>query len=246
MGRVLKMVVGYGMMSKRGDDMFRYETHLHTYPVSRCAKASVEEMLTFYKEKGYAGVFITNHFLDGNINIPEQTPYEAQIEFYFSDYEKGKAFGQNIGLDVFCGVELSYGGTDFLIYGLDKDWYLAHPQIMEMEKSEELAFLMESGALVIQAHPYREAKYIDHIRLYPRHVHGVEVVNACRKDSENKMAAIYAENYELLEFAGTDNHKASGQKKLAGLCFAEPVCDVEDFIDKVKNKKAEIFTMENE
>ena len=40
---------------------------------------------------------------------------------------------------------MSYKGTDFLVYGLDKDWYLAHPEIMDMKKSEELTFLRENG-----------------------------------------------------------------------------------------------------
>ena len=43
--------------------MYRYETHLHTAPVSKCAHASVRENLEFYKSLGYAGVFITNHFI---------------------------------------------------------------------------------------------------------------------------------------------------------------------------------------
>lgn len=223
--------------------MYRYETHLHTLPVSRCARAGVEETVAYYKELGYDGIFITNHFLDGNINIDHTLPYEEKIRFYFADYEKGAEIGKMLGIKVFCGVELSYGGTDFLIYGLDKAWFLAHPEIMEMKKSQELALMMESGALVIQAHPYREASYIDHIRLFPRHVHGVEVINACRTEGENRMAEIYAEHYGLLRFAGTDNHLASGQKKLAGVCFLEPVLNVQDFIEKVKNNQGEIFTM---
>jgi histidinol phosphatase-like PHP family hydrolase len=137
--------------------MYKYETHLHTFPVSRCGKASVRENLEFYKNLGYDGVFITNHFLDGNVNIDGSKSYEEKIEFYFSDYEEGLKIGEEIGIKVFCGQELTYGGTDFLIYGLDKEWYLAHPEIMDMKKSAELPFMMEHGALVIQAHPYREA-----------------------------------------------------------------------------------------
>ena len=49
--------------------IYRYETHLHTSPVSKCGKVSVRENLEFYKELGYDGVFITNHFLDGNLNM---------------------------------------------------------------------------------------------------------------------------------------------------------------------------------
>ena len=226
--------------------MYKYETHLHTFPVSRCAKADVEESLEFYKKLGYDGVFITNHFLDGNINIETEESYEEKIEFYFSDYEKGLEIGKALDIKVFCGVELSYKGTDFLVYGLDKEWFLSHPEIMDMKKSDELAFMMDSGALVIQAHPFREASYINHIRLFPRHVHGVETVNASRTEAENNMAKVYATNYDLIEFAGSDNHSASKQKKLAGVCCEEPIYDTEDFIRKVKENKMRIFTLINE
>lgn len=226
-----------------GDKMYKYETHLHTFPVSRCAKAAVKESLEFYKKLGYDGVFITNHFLDGNINIEKEKSYEEKIEFYFSDFEKGAEIAKTIGIKVFCGVELSYGGTDFLVYGLNKEWFLLHPEIMDMQKSDELKYMKDNGALIIQAHPFREASYIDHIRLFPRHVHGVETVNASRTEQENKMAEIYARNYNLIEFAGSDNHSASMKKMLAGVCSEEPICDTEDFIRKVKENKMEIFTL---
>lgn len=225
--------------------MYRYETHLHTAPVSRCAKATVEESLTFYKELGYAGVFVTNHFLDGSINIDKARPYCEQIHFYFSDYENALKIGEALGLQVFCGVELSYCGTDFLVYGLDKAWFLAHPEIMEMEKSQELALMADSGALIIQAHPFRGAQYMDHIRLYPRYAQGVEVVNAARSDEENHLATLYAEHYGLIKFAGSDNHTGANRRKLAGICCAEPLRSVEDMIRKVKNSEAEIFSLVN-
>lgn len=221
--------------------MHKYETHMHTYPVSGCGRCSVRENLEFYREMGYAGVFITNHFLDGNLKYDKSAPYEERINFYFSDYEEGVKIGREVGIDVFCGVELSYGGSDFLIYGLDKKWYLDNPQIMDMEKSEELKFLMESGALVIHAHPYREDYYIDHIRLYPRCVHGIEVINANRSPLENRMAKIYAESYGFLEIAGSDNHHGPNQKKFAGVQFETPLKSEADFIERVKNGEAKIF-----
>ena len=81
--------------------MHLYETHLHTYPVSRCAIASVRETVEFYKRAGYAGIFITNHFIDGNINIDPSLPYEDRIRFYFSDYEEAVRIGQEVGISVF-------------------------------------------------------------------------------------------------------------------------------------------------
>ena len=233
--------------------MYRYETHCHTAPVSKCGKASAEETVRFYKRIGYDGIFITNHFLDGNINPSVLTlPYEDQVDFYFSDYEAGLRCGQEIGLKVFPGVELSCcKGTDFLIYGLDKAWYKAHPEIMDMEKSEELPMMMEAGALVIQAHPFREAPYIDHIQLFPRCVHGVEIINSNQAEEANVMALFYAEHYHLLKTGGSDNHRgpeifehlqAKGYRpEIAGMRTEEPLNSVSDFISAVLSGKAEPF-----
>lgn len=223
--------------------MYRYETHLHTAPVSKCGKAGVRETLEFYKSMDYAGVFITNHFIDGNINIDRSLPYEDRINFYFSDYEEGIKIGREIGLSVFCGVEMSYKGTDFLVYGLDKQWYLSHPEIEGMKKSQLLPLLMENGALVIQAHPFREADYIDHIRLFPRHVHGVEIFNGSKNQLgfRNEMAEHYAKQYGLIPFAGSDNHSAAERENLGGMQSATPVTDEADFVRKVLNSEMEVF-----
>ncbi len=225
--------------------MYRYETHCHTAPVSKCAKATVRETLEFYKRLDYTGVFITNHFWDGNINIDRSLPYEERIAFYFSDYEEGIAIGKEIGIDVFCGVEMSYGGTDFLIYGLTKDWWLSHPELEGMKKSQQLSMLMESGALVIQAHPYREAHYIDHIRLFPRHVHGVETINSSASDFVNEMAAHYADAYKLLHFAGSDNHSAANREKLAGMEFETPLISEQDFVRRFLQAEGICFRLTN-
>ena len=221
--------------------MFKYETHLHTFPVSKCACATVSETLDYYKYLSYDGVFVTNHFLDGNINVESGLPYKERLDFYFSDYENAVKYGQEIGLKVFLGVELSYRGTDFLVYGLDKGWYASHPEIMDMKRSDQLRLFMDNDALVIQAHPYREASYIDHIRLFPRCVHGAEIINACRTDEENEMAKIFAEHYQLIEFAGSDNHRGKGQKKLAGMCCERKITDEKDFVNAVKKGKMKPF-----
>lgn len=225
--------------------MYKYETHLHTTPVSRCAspEGTVEASLEFYKKLKYDGVFITNHFLDGNVNVDKTLPYEEQIEFYFSDYEKAVEFGKEIGIKVFLGVEMSNNGTDFLVYGLNKEWYLAHPEIMEMKLYEKIDFMKEQGGLVIQAHPYR---LLHIIQLLPYHIDGVEVLNASRTEKENNMAKIFAENYNLPQSAGTDNHSGPKKARLAGICTKEPLENEADFINKFKNRETEIFFLPEE
>ena len=221
--------------------MYKYETHLHTSHVSKCASQSVREVIELYKSLGYAGIFITNHFIDGNSNTGDIPTYEDKINYYFSDYEEGVKIGKELNLPVFFGAELSYKGTDFLVFGLDKKWFLSHPEIMDMKKTDELKFMMDEGALVIQAHPFREANYIDHIRLFPRSVQGVEINNACRTDFENEMAKNYAKSYNLIPFAGSDIHHLT-QTHLSGISFSTPISDEQDFINRIKSGNYEIFT----
>jgi hypothetical protein len=222
--------------------MYLYETHVHTAPISACAKADVRSTLEFYRSIGYAGVFMTDHFIDGNIARElRELSYEARIEGYFSAYEEGKRIGEEIGLDVFSGIEMSYKGTDFLVYGIDKAWCLCHKDIDRLPKSELLKLIMEEGALVVQAHPFREASYIDHIRLFPRCVHGVEIFNASRNDFENALAAQYCNNYSLIAFAGSDNHNGGARTVFGGMATEERVKDTRHFIELVLQGRATPF-----
>ena len=221
---------------------YLYETHLHTSPVSRCARWSVREALEFYKNLGYAGVFVTNHFIDGNVSCDKSLPYEEKIEFYFSDYEEAVKVGEEIGISVFSGIESSYMGSDFLIYGLDKAWHLAHPEIMTMNKTAALTMMAKEGALIIQAHPFREHPSTDRISLFPRYVHGTEAYNAARSDFENKMAEHYAESYHLIRFAGSDNHMQKATR-LGGMKSETPIKDEEDFVTRVKNGEMADFKL---
>ena len=223
---------------------FYYETHLHTQPASGCARWTAAEAVRYYKNAGYAGIFITNHFLDDDIPEIRALPYVQQIELYFKDYEEGLHVGREVGLSVFSGVEVSYKKTDFLIYGLDKNWYLNHPAIDGMPIKDFLALAQREGALVIHAHPFREAGSIDHIRLYPRSVHGVEIYNANRSEFENEMARQYALNYGLLPFAGSDIHGKEPHGCRGGMRSESVVLDEQDFVKKVMAGEMETFRKE--
>lgn len=223
--------------------MYKYETHLHTSPVSKCGSYSVRDNLEFYKEIGYDGVFLTNHFIDANIGCDRTLPYEDQIEFFFTDIEEGERICSEVGIKFFWGVETSYLGTDFLVYGLSKQWYLSHPEIMSMPRKELLTMMAEDGALIVQAHPFREASYIDHIRLFPYHVHAVEIDNCGNKPFQNEMARMYADTYSLPHSAGSDNHISRFITRLAGVEFDTPINTVEDFIERMKKGEGHTFTL---
>ena len=223
--------------------MYRYETHLHSSPASKCGSYSVRDNMEFYKEIGYDGIFLTNHFIDANIGCDRTLPYRDQIEFFFADIEEGERLADEVGIKFFWGVETSYLGTDFLVYGLSKEWYLDHPEIMEVSRREMLTMMAEDGALIVHAHPFREASYIDHIRLFPHHVHAVEIDNCGNQPFQNDMARHYADTYNLPCSAGSDNHISRYISRLAGVEFDTPLLSIDDFIAKIKNGEAHPFTV---
>jgi hypothetical protein len=239
----------FSQTSVTEENMYIYETHLHTAPMSACAKASMRESLEFYKSAGYAGVFTTEHFIDGNVNKAiVNLPYEERIERFFAGIEEAIRLGEEIGISVFPGFEMTmnHSGTDFLVYGIDKDWCLAHKDMDKMPKDELLRIMRDDGALLIHAHPFRAWKNIEFISLCPRLVHGVEIYNACRNDFENSLAEQYCKNYKLIPFAGTDNHIGGNRDRFGGIATDEPIKDISDFIELVLSGRARPFMKNGE
>ena len=235
------------MTEKRSRYPYRYETHLHTSDGSACARMSAEEQIKFYADRAYTGVFVTEHFWGNNAcKADKEAAFETQVEQYFAFSEQAKKYGKKYGIDVFCGIEYSYKGTDLLVYGLEKETILEHPEIPELKLHEFATMARECGALVFQAHPFRLCKHTKILRFLPRFVDGFETVNGSNTDHENKMAGIFCRKYGLKKFAGSDNH---GTNKgtlnfLAGVETTRRVKDEQDFVQIIKDGKYRIFERE--
>ena len=93
--------------------MYKYELHCHTAKVSACSRMGAEELVELYLENGYDGIFVTDHFLNGNTTVDRRLPYEEEIEAFCRGYEEVKAAAGE-RLRVFFGFEYSYLGTDVL------------------------------------------------------------------------------------------------------------------------------------
>ena len=190
--------------------MLLYETHCHTRVSSLCGRIAPAELVDLYLANGYAGVFVTDHFINGNCPVRRDHPgasHAEQVHAYCESYRQVRdaAAGR---LDVFLGVEFPYGGTDILIYGWDEDALAALPRLVEMDMRSLVRFANDAGMLTVQAHPFREADYIDHIRLYPD-VLAVETYNACRSDRCNRLARAWADICGKPATGGTDLHAAT-------------------------------------
>jgi hypothetical protein len=221
-------------------NLFRYETHLHTKEASACAISSGVEQVQRYKELGYAGVIVTDHFFNGNSCIPSELPWEERVSLLYKGYENAKEEGDRIGLSVFFGWETNFDTTEFLIYGLDKAWLLKNPDILSWSIAKQYERVKEAGGYIVHAHPFRKRPYIKEIRLFPEYVDAVEAINVGnRNDGFDKQAQAYAKKNKLPMSAGTDSH---GLERLhSGVAFRHKLENIEDFIASMRSGKYELI-----
>lgn len=216
--------------------MYKYDTHIHTSDVSGCATASGIFQAVKYKEAGYDGIIITNHFLRGTTClVSRNAPWEERVNQFCSGYELAKETGDEIGLKVFFGWEETYDGQDFLIYGLDKQWLLEHPEVEHWTLEQQFHEVNRYGGMVIHAHPFRNRPYISKIRLFPKLVNGVEVFNGGNYEDENRKAYMYAKEYDLMMTGGSDNHHHD--IVFSGIATDKPINSIEDYIRMIKERE---------
>ena len=233
---------------------YLYETHLHTSMVSACAHNTPEEMVRAAKQAGYTGIFVTEHNWRANSCIDKSLPWEAWIDAMASSYHAAKAEGEKVGLQVFFAYEAGFHGTphhgaDFLVYGLTPQWLKEHPQLRDMGVKDHLQFVRSAGAMVIHAHPYREAAYIPQVFLFPEDVDGVEVLNGAHSSPKSgnhnslkadQQATEYARAQGLPMTAGSDIH--SDQLLGGGVAFSHKLENEGDYCRAVREREDYLLT----
>ncbi len=219
---------------------YRYETHMHTSEASACGRSGGAELAEMYARAGYAGIVVTDHFFNGNCAVPADLPWHERVERFCLGYERAAAAGRPLGLTVFLGWEYNYQGTEFLTYGLGKDFLLAHDDILQWDVIDYLDAVRAAGGFVSQAHPFRQREYIRYTRLLHKHVDAAEVHNACDQDAWNEMAERYAQVNDLAWTAGSDCHHVRWPQ-LSGLAFAQPLDSVEALVEALRSRSGRVL-----
>lgn len=214
-----------------------YETHLHTSAASKCAVSSGAEYIAYYKRLGFRGIFVTDHFFNGNSCVPKNLPWEERVDIFCSGYEEAKREGDRQGLDVFFAWEARFFGDEFLVYGLDKDWLKKHPEMMGWDHITHYEKIKAEGGLVVQAHPFRERSYLSEVYVHPYQCDAFEVANAGNPHEQNRMAYRYAEEHNILMTAGSDIHKVGVTENncIYGMCFDTPLTSASDYAKRIKS-----------
>lgn len=218
---------------------YKYETHLHTAEVSKCASSTAEEMVHAFKQAGYAGLIVTDHFVTENPDDYEGLSWDETVAAFCKGYELAKAAGDRAGLQVFFGWEMpSYPRCeDYLVYGLGREFLLAHPELATLTISEASPLIRQSGGLIVRAHPYREASYIAKpAQVEPGIIDGIEVNNGRSDDPDNfnEKAWAYARSHaDLIRTAGTDIHETKFAG-VSGMAFPYPLRDIAHFTEALQ------------
>ena len=222
--------------------MYLYETHMHTSEVSACAISTASEQVLAYKNRGYAGIVVTDHFFTGNIRHSGARSWEGKLRFFARGYEEAKKAGQRIGLDVFFGWEYSIGGMDFLTYGLGLDFLQGNPKIARIASVEEYSRLVRaSGGYLAQAHPFREAFWFtSQTAVSPELIDGVEVQNGITPAEYNKKALSFAKTHSLPMQSGSDSHEAGTPSGLFGVEIENKPKSISDIVAAIKSGRAKL------
>ena len=225
-------------------NQYIYETHLHTSTSSACGRSLGSEYISYYKEKGYAGIIVTDHFFNGNCAVPRDLPWEEKVKRFVEGYKIAKEEGDKQGFDVFFGWEDCFRATEYLVYGLDEEWLLNNPDIMQWDDKEHFERIDAAGGLVVQAHPFRERDYIEEVRLHPLQSHAWEVCNAGNSVEEDYQAYKYAKDNNIIMTAGSDIHlvgHTNNDNVTYGVSFPYKLNSIADYVRGIKNRDGKIY-----
>ena len=223
--------------------MFIYEMHQHTAPCSACGRGDPAKTVYALKQVGFSGVVLTNHFYHGNSGIDRALPWADFVAAYENDYLAAKKAGDEIGFDVIFGIEEHIGkGKEVLLYGITPEFLYAHPELRDCTLESISKAAREYGALVFQAHPYRNRSYVEDPdeNLPIEYLDGFESYNVCNVGDENERAHAYAVKNGLLEAAGSDAH-AEFQKLRYGIKCAHRIKNSAELAAVLKSKEYELY-----
>jgi len=214
---------------------YKYDTHVHTSEVSYCGKVPAEEAVRLYKDAGYDGIVITDHFFDLYFEALGDISWNEKIDCYLEGYRTACEAGKAIGLKVLLGMEIRFPENinDYLVFGIDEEFLRKNRELYRLGLRKFRALTKDKGIMIFQAHPFRSGMVL----APPELLDGIEVYNGNpRHDSRNDMAYGYAQKNGLLMSSGSDFHHTVDLAR-GGIITSERINDSRDLVDVIRNDK---------
>ena len=182
---------------------YRLELHAHSSPASGCSEVPADELVRVFKEAGYDGIALTNHFI---ANSDYTGSKENTLEMFKKDIYLAKETGDKLGIKVYTGAELrfhNHSNNDYLFFGYTLDEL---PDIFDYLNTDLETFVKEykkESSLLIQAHPFRN----NMIRMNSDLLDAIEAFNVHQNhNSRVAVAAKYAAAEGKIMTVGSDYH----------------------------------------
>ena len=215
------------------------ELHLHTKESSSCSNISAKEMIEVYKKKGYSTIVVTDHCSKGEMERLGNISWKQKMDYVFTGFDIAKEYGESLGLNILLGVEITLHQTDsdYLVYGIDKDFLYNNDKIYEYSLPELYSLCNQNDYILVQAHPFR-----DNIELAPlEFVDGIEIFNGCHDEvSRNEKAEEYGMSTNKILISGSDFHNFEDLAR-GGIVTTEEIKDIKQLVKVLKNKEFKVI-----
>ncbi len=213
--------------------MYKYELHSHTSECDRDAHLSARELVHLYKDAGYDGMVITDHYIERFYTLwfPEDVrglTHEQQVTRWLRGFRTARDEGKKIGFTVLPGAEVRFDGypNDYLLYGLHEEFFYTVPRLNELKNADELLSLLPEGACAVHAHPFRDDMVVETPH---RGLFGMEVFNGGTEPLRNGFARQFAAHYGLAMTSGSDIHDMT-RLATGGICTSRRIRTPEDLV----------------
>lgn len=189
--------------------MFKIETHCHTYKTSNCATTPNQMLIGFYKNKGYNGIVVTNHFSKSIYdNYLTGDTHAQKIDSYFNAFDEFKSLCNANGLKAFLGAEIRVvdkndeDGTEYIILGFSRDIFYKE-KLFNLTQAQLFNLVDKEGVFMYQSHPFRTGVVAGD----PKYLHGAESFNGhYHHKNDNEKALEFCNKNNLIKMSGTDFH----------------------------------------
>lgn len=215
--------------------MYKMDLHVHTEEVSRCGNVEAAEVVARYRLAGYQGLVITDHYYKMYFDKLGDISWEEKMNCFLTGYHIAKEAGNRLGMTILLGMEikLDEDPNDYLVYGFDEAFLVAHPYLNERSVEDFVAFAHEHQLMLFQAHPFRKRMTTQFTSL----LDGVEIYNGNRRhQSRNHLAKQLQEELGLLGISGSDFHEME-DLALGGVVFQNNISTMSQFLEALISQK---------
>ena len=207
------------------------DLHGHSKGISRCCRADGKDIVLAAKEVGLDGIVLTNHYEKSYVVDGDSLDLAKR---YAAEYEYVKQCGQNVGINVFFGIEVTMDkcmNAHLLVYGVNPEFVINYPNVYEYTQEELYKLVKKHNGILVQAHPLRWS--MDGM-LDPKYLDGVEInCHPSHTGTFIKEISKAAFDNNLILTCGGDYH-ADIYRTKCGVYLPDNVESIKDIVDYLK------------